>query len=489
MKVLLVSAEVTPFAKVGGLADVAGSLPKALHHLGVDIRVLMPKYPSVLEVGQPLHRAVEACPVPMPGWISGCALDEARIPDSDVPIYFVEHNDYFWREWVYGPPGGAYEDALERLSFLCRAALAVVEPLGWKPDLMHLNDWHTSLVAVLCRYRPDAPATVFTAHNLGTAYQGVFAPEVAWVAGVDEGDPHTRKFMTAEGLNLARAGLACADMVNTVSPTYARELRDPAFGIGVSDLIRERGSDVWGILNGLDYDFWNPATDANLDPADGYTTYEPGDAAGKAQCKAALQAQMGLPRRPDVPIIAMVTRLDAQKGLDLVRDVLPQVSDAQWVILGTGVPEYESFFERQAAARENVAAEIGFDEPLAHRIYAGADIFLMPSRFEPCGLGQMIALRYGTIPVVRKTGGLADTVSESGPEPNGFVLEAYSPDELLAALRRAIAAYRDADRWRALVANAVACDLSWGASARKYVELYQAAIAKHSARPKAAASS
>ncbi len=481
MKVLFVSAEVTPFAKVGGLADVAGSLPKALHHFGLDIRVLMPKYPSVLQVVENPSRAVDACAVPMPGWTSGCALDEALIPDSEVPIYFVEHNQYFWREGVYGPPGGAYSDNLERLSFLCRAALAVLEPLGWQPDVIHLNDWHTALIAPLVKQRRLPMATVFTAHNLGGAYQGQFPRDVAWVAGVDESDPCTSKYLTSEGINLARCGLACADKISTVSPTYAREVLDPVVGGGVSDLIRARADDVRGILNGIDYDFWNPSIDEALDEVDGYAKFDVANKEGKKRCKAALQAEMGLPIEPDTPIIAMVTRLDDQKGLDLVEAVLPRVQEVQWVILGSGALKYEAFFRDEASRSANVAVYLGFNERLAHRIYAGADLFLMPSRYEPCGLGQMIALRYGTVPVVRATGGLADTVHEGGECPNGFVFEDYTAEALQAALERALQAYRDPDTWARLVDNAMNCDFSWRASAREYIQLYEEARAHRKA--------
>jgi starch synthase len=476
MKVMFVSAEVTPFAKVGGLADVAGSLPKAVHNLGVDIRVLMPKYPSVLQAGQGLSRAVEACAVVMPGWVGGCALDASVLPGSEVPIYFVEHNHYFWREHVYGPPGGAYSDNLERLSFLCRAAIAVAEQLSWWPDVFHLNDWHTSLIAALIRQRGDRAATVFTAHNLGRAYQGIFPIETAWVAGVDESSPIAAKYLGPDGINLARCGLACADKITVVSPTYARELLDPAIGANVADLIAEREADVQGIINGIDYDFWNPGTDQALAVADGYATFAATDLTGKKQCKAALQREMGLPQEPRTPLIAMVSRLDEQKGLDLVREVLPKVTDAQWVILGSGSPEYEEFFKQQSAERSNVAVRTGFDEKLAHRIYAGADIFLMPSRYEPCGLGQMIALRYGSIPVVRATGGLADTVFEEHARPNGFVFREYAADALLAALSRALDAYRNPTRWSDLIANAMSYDFSWDASAKQYVELYEEAV-------------
>jgi starch synthase len=486
MKVLLVSAEVTPFAKVGGLADVAGSLPKALHELGVDIRVLMPKYRSVVNVGADLRRVVASCAVEVPGFVSGCAVDESRLPGTDVPIYFVEHNDYFWRDQVYGPPNGAYPDNLERLSFLCRAVPALFEPLGWQPDVVHLNDWHTSLIAVLAKERKLPFGTVFTGHNLGGGYQGVFPPEQAWIAGIDESKAWVANFLGEDGLNLARAGLTCADMITTVSPTYARELKDPDIGAGVHDLIRERGKDVRGVLNGIDYDFWNPGDDVFLAEEDGYAVYSIDDTDGKTRCKAALQAELGLPVKAETPVLSIVTRLDDQKGLDLVEAVVPGLRGVQLVVLGTGAKNYEEFFAKQAATRPEVGVELKFDEKLAHRIYAGSDIFLMPSRFEPCGLGQMISLRYGTVPVVRKTGGLSDTVHETGKAANGFVFGPYDAKQFRAAIDRAVAAYKDKEAWAELVARAMKSDNSWAASAKRFVGIYEEALAKAKA-PKAAA--
>jgi starch synthase len=438
----------------------------------------MPKYLSVpqgAEAGKwDLWRVVPGVPVPMADRSSGCALDESRLPGSQVPIYFVEHNDYFSRPGVYGPPGGAYPDNLERLTFFCRAVLAVLPPLGWKPDVIHLNDWHTSLLAVYLQ--GGAPATVFTIHNLGPAYQGAFPRVLLPITGLQEAYPCTKDFIVGGQLNLAAAGLACADLISAVSPTYAKEIADPAFSGDLAPLVQRRGQDVHGILNGIDYEAWNPATDAAL-PAN----FSAEDLAGKARCKAALQQEAGLPVRPDLPLVGLVTRLDAQKGLDLVAKALNRLPEMQMVVLGTGDPALERTFAAAAEKYENLAVWLKFSDALARRIYAGSDLFLMPSRYEPCGLGQMIAMRYGTLPVVRATGGLADSVTEKprrGQKQNGFVFEAYSTAELLAALTRAVRAFSTAKQWSQLVQNALATDFTWTRSAAEYVKLYTAAVGK-----------
>ncbi len=479
VKVLLASAEVVPFAKVGGLADVAGSLPKALAQLGIDIRVIMPKYQTAAEAATDMWRAVPSCPVPMAYGMSGCALDESRLPGTEVPVYFIEHHDYFSRPYVYGPPGGAYPDNLERLTFFCRAIPAVLEPLNWQPDVIHLNDWHTSLVAVYLK-QPGAngPRTVFTAHNLGSAYQGIFPAELLDVTGLDSSDPGVTDMLYQGQLNLARAGLACADMVNTVSQRYAQEIATAEFGPNICDLVRARREDVWGILNGIDYEVWNPATDEAI-----AAHFSADDLSGKAKCKQALQEQMGLPVSPDIPLIGMVTRLDAQKGLDILAEVLPQIQGAQLVVLGTGDRRYEDMLRQAAAVQENVAAVIDFNAKLARQIYAGADMFLMPSRYEPCGLGQMIALAYGTVPIVRATGGLDDSIHERGVRgrpQNGYKFTGYSAQELLDAINRAVETFtKHRNRWRKIVNNALTYDFSWAKSAEKYRKLYEAAVNKN----------
>ena len=478
MNVLLASMEVSPFAKVGGLADVAGSLPKALHDLGVDIRVVMPKHLSVERIAGPLKRVCDAV-VNMPSQVSGCGVDEARLPGSDVPVYFIEHHDYFSREGIYGPPGGAYADNLERLSFFCRAAMAFPQALGWAPDVFHLNDWHTSLIAAYVKSWGLGQGTLFTGHNLGGGYQGAFPVSQIGLTGLDLANPQSGKYVGNGLLNLARLGLVYADLVNVVSEGYAREIESPEQGAGIDDLVLERRADVKGILNGIDYEEWNPTTDKSL-PAN----FGPTDLAGKAVCKAKVQEYFGLPVDPSVPLMTMITRLDAQKGFDLVAEALPGMDGFQFAVLGTGDPRFEQML-RAAAARPNIAAHIGFDPRLARLIYAGSDMFLMPSRYEPCGLGQMIALAYGTIPIVRATGGLADTIAEDGKKPNGFSFDEYTTAAMVAAIQRAVAAFGDPATWSKLMADAFACDFSWNASAKRYLKLYEAAAKRGAKRAKA----
>ncbi|MFP3904866.1 MAG: glycogen synthase, partial [Armatimonadota bacterium] len=268
-------------------------------------------------------------------------------------------------------------------------------------------------------------------------------------------------------------GFAYADMVNTVSERYAEEIKDPAIGAGIHDLVAQRGKDVWGILNGIDYDVWSPENDDTI-----ASQYDQEDLSGKAICKSYLQSEFGLPEEEDVPLIGLVTRLDAQKGLDLVAEIVDDLDDCQVALLGTGSPDLEAEFARAAAQHDNIAARIEFSATVAHEVYAGADMFLMPSRYEPCGLGQMIALAYGTIPIVRRTGGLADSITEKGDTPNGFVFEKYSSKALQRAINRALKAYEKPEKWNKLVHNAFDSDFSWDASARRYQELYEAALEK-----------
>ena len=474
MRVLLASAEVAPFAKVGGLADVAGTLPKALAQRGVDIRVIMPKYRAVIQAGQPLQRRLETVYVPLPTYTSGCALDESTLPGTEIPVYFVEHNQYFDRDSVYGP-GGGYPDNFERLVFFCRAVLACFEGLDWEPDVIHLNDWHTSLIAAYVKGRALPCGTLFTAHNLGAGYQGAFPWTYVSQAGLDLGDRRVAEAIRDGNLNLARLGFIFSDLINTVSKGYAKAIRSAEYGAGIEDLAQARSADLKGILNGIDYDFWSSRSDNSL-PAN----FSADNLAGKAVCKKAAQREFGLPVKTEVPLLAMITRLDAQKGLDLLEQVVEELGEVQLAVLGTGDPRYERFFTQSTAHHGNLAAILKFSTPLAKLLYAGSDMFLMPSRYEPCGLGQMIALAYGTIPIVRATGGLADTVKEKGKAPNGFRFEQYDSGEMLAAIHRACEAYQDKERWAQLIQNAFASDFSWQASAKQYVSLYKEAAKRAS---------
>ncbi|MBU0608769.1 MAG: glycogen synthase [Armatimonadetes bacterium] len=472
MKVLMISFEVAPFSKVGGLADVAGSLPKALAERGVDIRVVTPKHRSVLEGNFELERILEPVYVPMPGYMSGCAVEQSFIPGTEVPVYFVEHDLYFNRQSIYGT-GGGYGDQFERLAFFSRAALAAIEGLEWQPDVLHLNDYHTTLAAAYTRLWGLPHGTLFTGHNLGPGYQGAFAWDQIGKAGLDLGDKRVAASLYDGQINLARLGFVYCDLINAVSKGYAREIQTPEFGAGVDDLAQARAEDVKGIVNGIDYDVWNPGTDKSL-PAN----FTAEDLSGKAKCKAAAQREFGLPVAPDVPLITMVTRLDAQKGLDLLEGVAASLEGVQLAILGTGDPRYEKSFGDLAARNPNIGVKLMFSGQLAKLLYAGGDMFLMPSRYEPCGLGQMIALAYANIPIVRVTGGLADTIKEKGRKPNGFRFEAYEAAEMVAAIERAVAAYHDAERWAQLRQNAFASDFSWDASAKQYISLYKQAAAR-----------
>jgi starch synthase len=478
LRILYAAAEVAPFAKTGGLADVAGALPQALARLGHDVRVVMPLHRGVAAVAGPLRVAVPRIAVPIGDRTVEGALLEGRLGDR-VPIYFVDQDGYYDRPVLYGA-----SDDCERYMFFCRSILAALPALGWMPQVIHANDWQTGLIPVyLETLDRDAPAfadvaTLFTVHNL--AYQGVFWHHDLPMTGLGW-DLFTPAGLEFYGhLSLLKGGLVFADLLTTVSPTYAREIQTPAFGERMDGILRERSADLIGILNGLDVALWNPATDPDIPKR-----FDRDDPAGKAACTMALRAEMELPnvgRR--MPLVGVVSRLAEQKGIDLVAGAVPALRAAggQLVVLGSGEEPLERWLGELARAHpESIAVRIDFDDGLARRIYAGADLFLMPSRYEPCGLGQLIALRYGTVPVVRRTGGLTDTVrpwSETTGEGTGFVFDELSADACGAALARAFAAYASPTAWRRLVANAMAADFSWDASAELYVTCYRRAIRK-----------
>jgi starch synthase len=478
LRILYVAAEVAPFAKTGGLADVAGALPQALARLGHDVRVVMPLYRGVEAITGSLRVVLPRVTVPIGDRAVEGALLEGRL-GGQVPVYFVAHDGYYDRPALYGA-----SDDCERFVFFCRSVLTALPSLGWMPQIVHANDWQAGLMPVYLEtlYR-DTPAyadvaTVFTAHNL--AYQGVFWHYDLPMTGLGW-DLFTPAGLEFYGhLSLLKGGLVFADMLTTVSPTYAREIQTPAFGERMDGVLRERSGDLLGILNGLDVERWNPATDADIPKRFGRD-----DPGGKAACTAALRDEMKLPdsgRR--TPLVGVVSRLAAQKGLDLVAEAVPAILAAggQLVVLGSGEEPLERLLGELARDHpESVAVRIGFDDRLARRIYAGADVFLMPSRYEPCGLGQLIALRYGTVPVVRRTGGLTDTVRPwdgTTGDGTGFLFDELSADACATALARAFAVHAEPAAWRRLVANAMAADFSWDASAESYVTCYRRAIRK-----------
>ncbi|KAF1856359.1 hypothetical protein Lal_00049274 [Lupinus albus] len=458
-KVLFVAAEAVPFIKTGGLADVIGSLPKELVKEGVDARVILPKYSEIPSHYREIMEPVHILEVPV-GWRRQyCGIE--KLEYQGITFYFIDNEYYFKRKGLYGH----YDDG-ERFAYFCRAVLESLPYLDFTPDILHCHDWHTAVIPVLlaAHYREAYP-------ELRT---GVFAKEVLGdLLSLGEEYFTAGRLEFFGAVNYMKGGLVFADRLTTVSPTYAEEIKTPYFGEKLDSLLQSRGNDLYGIINGLDYDLYNPRIDDCI--AVPYTWRSSGR---KLKNKMKLQEHVGLPVRADVPVVAIVSRLVAAKGLDLVAHVIEEIiaEDIQLIVLGTGEERYEGMF-RLAAHRypDKVSANIFFGEELAHKIYAGADIFLMPSCFEPCGIGQLIALRYGTLPVVRETGGLKDTVqpyNEYTGEGNGFSFANYNAHDMLDTLRRALAVYRQGDVWERIIRNAMRSDYSWSQSAQQYRELY-----------------
>jgi starch synthase len=476
MRVLLASSEVTPFAKTGGLADVAGALPKALKALGHDIRVVLPKYRVVDTAKHGLRRILPTLPVPIAGTVETAAVWEGAI--GSVPTYFIQQDEYYEREGLYQVGGKDHPDNAERFAYFSRAVLELAQALDFLPTVYHCNDWQTGLVPTYLRtaYQRDPPfrraGVLFTVHNLG--YHGLFKPAALAIAnlGPELFTPFGVEFYGR--VNFLKAGLVFSDLINTVSRKYSQEIQTEAFGHGLDGVLRSRATDVHGILNGIDYDEWHPSRDQYI-----AARFSQEDLRGKAVCKADLQRIFGLPERPDVPVLAVISRLAEQKGMDLVAEALDAILelDTQVVLLGTGEPAlHEAFGAAKSRHPSRIGLKLGFDEGLAHKIEAGADMFLMPSRYEPCGLNQMYSLAYGTIPVVRATGGLDDTIEPFDPKTgtgNGFKFAEVTADALRRTVREAVALHKRPGAWRRLIQNAMACDFSWNRSAKEYEALYE----------------
>jgi starch synthase len=465
MNILFASAEAYPLAKVGGLGDVAGSLPKALRALGHDVRIVLPRYGGIPLPAEGRRRFT----VHLGDTPHEAELASAEI--GDVPVYLVDKPDLFDRPKVY-----EYPDDGNRFGFFCKAIVDLLPASGFRPDVIHVNDWHTALVPAFLRAsrsrreRSGKIATVLTIHNL--LHQGLFPRSLfGWLGLPDDlWNPEGAEFYGQ--LNFLKAGIVAADLVNTVSPTYAKEIQTKEYGERLDGLLRSRSEKLAGILNGIDYAVWNPATDGFV--AQNYTK---SSVEKKRVNKGALQKEAGLALDPTAPLIGCVSRATAQKGFDILIDALPEILDGgvQFALLGTGEKQYEGPMADLARTRSDLVVWLKYDEALAHRIYAGSDFFLMPSKFEPCGLGQMISLRYGTIPIVRSTGGLADTVvdlAEDSSRGNGFVFRDYTREALVNAVRRAVAFYRSGRGWNAAVHRGMSTDLSWKTSAREYAALY-----------------
>lgn len=478
LKILMLSAEVVPFAKTGGLADVAGSLPKAIHALDQDIRVAMPRYGRIDPSKFGLEEILPAFPVPMDKSMEEASILEGTL-GSGVPVYFVENGKYYDRDGIY-----MYPDDAERFIFFCRAALEALKRLNWQPDIIHCNDWHTALIPNWLKtvYKDDPffahTASVYTIHNL--AYQGIFGYRVLEIAGIAEHGfmYHPEMADLTEVVDFMARGIFFADAINTVSEKYAQEILTPEFGEKLDPLLRDRRDRLFGILNGIDSDVMNPATDKYL-----LQPFDVEHLERRPANKLILQREANLQEDPNVPLVGIISRLADQKGFDILGDVIDHVLDLglQFVLLGTGDPHYHEMFSRVAQAYSGRAAVfLTFNAELAQKIYGGSDMFLMPSRFEPCGLGQMIAMRYGSVPIVRATGGLADTVKNFDPctgEGNGFSFEAYDRWALFAAIVRALENFKYRDIWHKLQIKGMSADFSWSASAKKYVDLYYRALA------------
>ncbi len=487
MQIVMVASEVAPFSKEGGLADVLGSLPAALAALGHGVSIVTPLYRGVRENVERLGLALDPVDdgefsVPMGDAQAVGRAWRSVLPDTDVSVYFLQNDRYYDRDGYYTRPGDHtdYQDNSERFIFLSRGALEWCRAINLQPDIFHSHDWHTGLVPIYVShvYREEFPdsATVFTIHNL--AYQGIFWHWDMNLAGLPWSLFNWRMLEYYGNLSFLKAGLIGADALTTVSETYAREIQTEEFGCGMHGVLQERSEDLFGIVNGLDESTWDPATDPRI-PA----SYSVQDLSGKRECKQALQREFGLPQQ-DTPLMGMVCRLVDQKGLTLVEEVLDRLlqRDVQFVLLGTGEPTYEDYLrgvhERQS---DKAGIRLAYDDDLAHLVEAGADMFLMPSKFEPCGLNQLYSLKYGTVPVVRATGGLADTVTDcsegslSDGSATGFVFQEYCGEAFLRALERAMSLYADRRRWRRLMLNGMQQDWSWTRSARQYLTVYERA--------------
>jgi starch synthase len=483
LRVLFVTPEAVPFAKTGGLADVAGALPKFLSKLGCELKLLMPCYRMVKNSGFPLQPLGEQIEVPLrderlkadiyQGWLT-----------QDIPVYFIGRDEFYDREYLYSTPKGDYFDNAERFIFFSKAAFPFCQLLGFSPQIIHHHEWQTGLIpAYLKSIYPNNPffshtAAVFTLHNI--AYQGVFKREKFFLTDLpmEMYNPEGIEFW--ERINLMKAGIVYADVINTVSQKYSEEIQSPEYGYGLEGILRKRREDLYGIVNGVDDQDWDPSHDVHL-----IARYDFKNTSGKRECKKDLLKELNLPASlENVPLLGMISRLADQKGFDLLAEILDELFtlDLGFVLLGTGEQKYHDLFTQVALKYPRKAGiRIAYDDRLAHKIEAGADLFLMPSKYEPCGLNQIYSLKYGTIPVVRATGDLDDTIVNYDPlsgKGNGFKFTHYDAREFLNQIKVAIGFYDQPKHWAQLLKNAMTSDFSWQRSAEAYLQLYQKALDK-----------
>lgn len=476
LKILLVSPEIHPFAKTGGLADIAGALPKALHRLGHDVRTIMPKYKCVNTSKFKIDRLLVEIKAPIGKIKKRGELFAGKLGGA-IPSYFIGNDAYYHRDSLYGTSHGDFPDNAERFIFFCRSVLEACKALPFQPDIIHCHDWQTGLIPVYLKtlYAGDAffknTRTIFTIHNLG--YQGNFwhfdvpLANLPWELFTPDGVEFYGKF------SFLKSGLMYADSLTTVSPTYGKEIRTTEFGFGLDGVLRHRARDLHGILNGADYEEWDPRNDPYIKKQ-----YAPGNLKGKEACREALINLYSLRVDAKSPILCMVTRFSQQKGLDLIMEDVDRIiaSGAVFLMLGTGDAGYQNFFTRLSDQHKGkFVCKIGFDEETAHRMIAGSDIILIPSQYEPCGLTQIYGLKYGTIPVARAVGGLQDTVREFNGKTlrgTGFKFKPFAIEYLLKTIQKAASVFKNKPQWRRLMSNAMSQNYSWDLSAKKYSQLY-----------------
>lgn len=483
-RILIAASEIVPFAKTGGLADVAGALPKALKALGHDVRAVMPRYRCIDERVFGIRDTGKEVDIDIALYGHKGRIKESVLPGTDIPVYFVDNPEFFDRDEIYRTPYGEYWDNAERFIFFSRAVVEMLKVIDFKPDVIHCNDWHTGLIPVYLKtaYAWDrnvygGTATVYSIHNI--AYQGVFDRGKLAHAGLPDSLYNMHEMEFYGGINFMKGGAAFADIVNTVSKRYGEEVKTRDFGYGLDGLLHARGNDFTGVLNGIDYEVWNPAIDKFLP-----FYYDIDSIEQKEDVKKELLKENGLNYSPAVPVIGMITRLDDQKGLGFIAAIIEEMMklNLQLVVLGTGEERYHSmFWHLRQRYPERIGLNLKFDNRMAHLIYAGSDMFLMPSYFEPCGLGQLISLKYGTVPVVRETGGLADTVKHynfNKKQGNGFTFQGFNPWDLFLAIRVGVDAFKNKAVWRKIMTNGMKEDFSWEHAAAEYVRLYEVAMHK-----------
>ena len=478
LKVLIATPEAIPFAKTGGLADVTGALPKVLQGLGCEVRLIMPFYRQIQESGEKAEIKDTGIQVSVSLGFRELSVPVFQSSANNVPAYFLKRDEYYDRKYLYTMPDGDYFDNAERFILFSRAVVEAIKKLNFKPDIIHCHDWQTGLISAFLKtiYKNDQffadTKTVFTIHNI--AYQGQFPQSHFPLTGL----PH--EIFTPDGIefwgnmNLLKAGIVFSDIITTVSEKYSKEIQTPEFGYGLEGILMAKKDNLFGVLNGVDYDDWSPEKDKFI-----ISKYDYKDLSGKAKCRQDLLKEYSLNLSDDAPVIGIISRLADQKGFDILSQAMEELMSMNIgiVVLGTGEKKYHDLFAELAKKYpKKLGVKITFDNKIAHKIEAGSDMFLMPSKYEPCGLNQIYSLKYGTIPIVRATGGLDDTIDDYDPkvaEGNGFKFNEYSSKALIVKVNKALEAFSDKKEWKKLVLNAMQQDFSWERSAKRYVELYK----------------